>query len=87
MAASAEQARFVMSVSTGSLLLAAAGLLADRDASGHWLATGVLEAAGAHPSEEAGDLDRGTSSPPRARWRRQRWRPPSPSGILYGAPD
>jgi putative intracellular protease/amidase len=50
-AASAEQARVVMSVSTGSLLLAAAGLLTDRDASGHWLASGELEAAGAHPSE------------------------------------
>jgi putative intracellular protease/amidase len=52
-AASAEQARFVMSVSTGSLLLAAAGLLTDRDASGHWLAAGMLEAAGAHPTEES----------------------------------
>jgi putative intracellular protease/amidase len=52
-AASAERARIVMSVSTGSLLLAAAGLLQDRDASGHWLAAGTLEAAGAHPSEEA----------------------------------
>ncbi len=51
-AATAAQARFVMSVSTGSLLLAAAGLLADRDASGHWLASGVLEAAGAHPTEQ-----------------------------------
>lgn len=51
-AATAAEARFVMSVSTGSLLLAAAGLLADRDASGHWLASGVLEAAGAHPTEE-----------------------------------
>lgn len=52
-AASAGQARVVMSVSTGSLLLAAAGLLADKEASGHWLAAGTLEAAGAHPSEEA----------------------------------
>ncbi len=46
-----------MSVSTGSLLLAAAGLLTDREASGHWLASGELEAAGAHPSEEPGHLD------------------------------
>jgi len=53
LAATTAVARYVLSVSTGSLLLAAAGLLADRDASGHWLATGVLEAAGAHPSERA----------------------------------
>ena len=49
----AEQPRVVMSVSTGSLLLAAAGLLADRTtlrATG-WRA-GELEAAGAHPSDE-----------------------------------
>ncbi len=45
--------RYVMSVSTGSLLLAAAGLLDERDASGHWLAHDDLAAAGAHPSTKA----------------------------------
>lgn len=43
---------FVMSVSTGSLLLAAAGLLADATASGHWLAHEDLVRAGAHPADE-----------------------------------
>ncbi len=49
----AAQSTYVMSVSTGSLLLAAAGLLQDVDASGHWLAHDVLEAAGAHAADEA----------------------------------
>ncbi len=86
LAASAPQARFVMSVSTGSLLLAAAGLLVDRDASGHWLATGVLEAAGAHPSEEAvtwQDNVVTTSGPVAA----AEVAATLPERILYGAPD
>ncbi len=49
----AGRSRFVMGVSTGSLLLAAAGLLDDRDASGHWLAREDLARAGAHPTDEA----------------------------------
>lgn len=51
--AQAARSRFVMSVSTGSLLLAAAGLLDDEDASGHWLAHDAMEAAGAHPIDDA----------------------------------
>lgn len=49
----AARALFVLSVSTGSLLLAAAGLLDDEHASGHWLARSALVEAGAHPSDEA----------------------------------
>jgi len=52
-ALAAEQSAYVMSVSTGSLLLAAAGLLAASDASGHWLAHDDLASAGAHPNDEA----------------------------------
>jgi putative intracellular protease/amidase len=48
----AARSRIVMSVSTGSLLLAGAGLLQEADASGHWLAHDVLEAAGAHAAED-----------------------------------
>ncbi len=47
----ADASRYVMSVSTGSLLLAAAGLLADAEASGHWLAHDDLARAGAHPAD------------------------------------
>lgn len=42
---------YVMSVSTGSLLLAAAGLLVDATASGHWLAHDDLVKAGAYPAD------------------------------------
>jgi putative intracellular protease/amidase len=49
----AESSQYIMSVSTGSLLLAAAGLLDQRDASGHWLAHDDLAAAGAHPTIKA----------------------------------
>lgn len=48
----AEVSTYVMSVSTGSLLLAAAGLLDDAVASGHWLAHDDLARAGAHPADE-----------------------------------
>ncbi len=44
---------YVLSVSTGSLLLAAAGLLANEDATGHWLAMEVLQGAGAHAVDDA----------------------------------
>ncbi|WP_333773255.1 DJ-1/PfpI family protein [Streptomyces sp. IBSBF 3136] len=40
------------SVCTGSLLLAAAGLLEGRRATSHWLALGQLERFGARPAEE-----------------------------------
>jgi transcriptional regulator GlxA family with amidase domain len=49
----ADKSTYVMAVSTGSLLLAAAGLLDERDASGHWLAHEDLARAGAHPTDEA----------------------------------
>jgi putative intracellular protease/amidase len=52
-AATAQRSRFVMSVSTGSLLLAAAGLLGGDEASGHWLAHNVLAATGARPTSAA----------------------------------
>lgn len=51
--ATARRSRWVMSISTGSLLLAAAGLVDDRDASGHWLAHDELEAMGARVSASA----------------------------------
>jgi putative intracellular protease/amidase len=40
------------SVCTGSLILAAAGLLAGRPATSHWLALGELEALGARPTPQ-----------------------------------
>ena len=52
LARQAEESRYVMSVSTGSLLLAAAGLLEDAVASGHWLAHDAMVQTGAHPTEE-----------------------------------
>jgi transcriptional regulator GlxA family with amidase domain len=48
--ATAHRSRRVMSVSTGSLLLAAAGLLDGAEASGHWLAHDLLAATGARPT-------------------------------------
>ncbi|MEM9564327.1 MAG: DJ-1/PfpI family protein [Actinomycetota bacterium] len=46
----ARTARGVLAVSTGSLLLASVGVLADRDATGHWLAGDLLAGLGARPS-------------------------------------
>ena len=43
-------ARGVLAVSTGSLLLASVGVLADREATGHWLAGDLLADLGARPS-------------------------------------
>jgi putative intracellular protease/amidase len=45
------------SVCTGSLILAAAGLLADRRATSHWLALDRLEALGARPVSERVVID------------------------------
>lgn len=49
----AKHSDYVLSVSTGSLLIAAAGLLEHRDASGHWLAADELAKAGAHPKPDS----------------------------------
>ena len=46
------QARGVLAISTGSLLLASAGLLDGLDATGHWLAIDDLERLGAHALRE-----------------------------------
>jgi len=47
MSASVERARAVLAVSTGSLILAASGILDGRDATGHWLADDELSSLGA----------------------------------------
>lgn len=44
--------RFTTSVCTGSLVLAAAGLLDDVDAASHWLELDTLAALGANPTSE-----------------------------------
>jgi putative intracellular protease/amidase len=44
---------YVLSVSTGSLLLAAAGILKGHEAAGHWLAHDLLETAGTHAADDA----------------------------------
>lgn len=46
------EARGVLTVSTGSLLLAATGALAGQEAAGHWLAGGLLTELGAKPTTE-----------------------------------
>jgi putative intracellular protease/amidase len=48
----AEQAQGVLAVSTGSLIAAAAGLLADAPATGHWLAADELARLGAVPVKD-----------------------------------
>jgi putative intracellular protease/amidase len=45
-------ARGILAISTGSLLLASAGLLDGLDATGHWLAIDDLERLGAHALRE-----------------------------------
>src|SRR5262249_56907477 len=47
----AAKAKYVFSVCTGSLLLAAAGLLAGRRAGGHWQARDLLARFGVMPSD------------------------------------
>ena len=47
----AAKAKYVSSVCTGSLLLAAAGLLTGRRAGGHWQARGLLARFGVTPSD------------------------------------
>lgn len=52
------------SVCTGSLLLAAAGLLQGRRATSHWLALDVLKTYGAEPTGGASSSTASTSRPP-----------------------
>lgn len=47
----AESARYVTSVCTGSLLLAAAGLLKGKNAATHWLSLDLLSQLGAYPQK------------------------------------
>lgn len=47
-----ETTRFTTSVCTGSLVLAAAGLLEGTDATTHWLSRDTLASLGAHPTPE-----------------------------------
>lgn len=54
----ARSARFVTSVCTGSLVLAAAGLLDGYRATTHWLALGLLERLGAKATAERVVIDR-----------------------------
>lgn len=56
--AQAEQARYVTSVCTGSLLLGAAGLLRGYRASTHWLSMDLLALFGAVPVRERVVIDR-----------------------------
>jgi cyclohexyl-isocyanide hydratase len=51
LASAAENARFVVSVCTGSLLLGAAGLLEGRTAGSHWASRHMLSHFGATPSD------------------------------------
>jgi cyclohexyl-isocyanide hydratase len=52
-----ERARFVFGICTGSLLLAATGLLKGRTAGGHWLSRALLAEFGAVPSDERMTID------------------------------
>jgi putative intracellular protease/amidase len=45
-------ARWTVAISTGSVLLSAAGVLDGREATTHWLATELLQQGGAHPVNE-----------------------------------
>ena len=53
----AERAKYVFGICTGSLLLAAAGLLTGRRAGGHWQARDFLAKFGAIPSDERLTMD------------------------------
>jgi cyclohexyl-isocyanide hydratase len=52
-----ERAQYVFGICTGSLLLAAAGLLAGRTAGGHWQARDFLAKFGVTPSDERLTVD------------------------------
>lgn len=53
----AERARFVFGICTGSLLLAASGVLKGRKAGGHWLSRNLLANFGVIPSDERMTID------------------------------
>ena len=53
----AERARFVFGICTGSLLLAACGVLEGRKAGGHWLSRALLADFGVIPSDERMTID------------------------------
>ena len=57
LASAADNARFVVSVCTGSLLLGAAGLLEGRTAGSHWASRHMLSHFGATPSDERVVMD------------------------------
>lgn len=54
----AQKAKYITSVCTGSLVLAAAGLLEGYRATTHWLSMDLLAAFGVHTSEERVVIDR-----------------------------
>jgi cyclohexyl-isocyanide hydratase len=53
----AERARFVFGICTGSLLLAASGVLGGRKSGGHWLSRALLADFGVIPSDERMTID------------------------------
>jgi cyclohexyl-isocyanide hydratase len=53
----AERAKFVFGICTGSLLLAATGVLKGRTAGGHWLSRALLAKFGVIPSDERMTID------------------------------
>jgi cyclohexyl-isocyanide hydratase len=53
----AERARYVFGICTGSLLLAAAGVLKGRTAGGHWLSRSLLAEFGVVPSDKRMTID------------------------------
>jgi cyclohexyl-isocyanide hydratase len=53
----AEQAAFVFGICTGSLLLAASGVLRGRTAGGHWLSRALLAKFDVDPSDERMTID------------------------------
>jgi putative intracellular protease/amidase len=73
----AESADHVFGICTGSLLLAAAGLLRGRRAGGHWQARDLLTQFGVTPSDDRVTVDANTTpraaSPPASTWPCASW--------------